>query len=166
MQEKPPSPFQTPDILIIPAADTKAPPRKKNSPETAKNGTQTSIHDPSEKDTNFEQISHRLCGIFRSKLEMIKNTKRSKTPDFLCGISCAALGCIGGAALSDVSPLSSGYNFAEYVIAAILAVGCGVAYFCFESKSELNTQEIANELLGYLPSLETTPPEQNETSNK
>ena len=150
----------------MPAADTKAPLRKKKSPETAKNGTQTSIHAPSEEDTNFEQMSHRLCGIFRNKLETIKNTKQSKTRDFLCGISCAALGCIGGAVLGGVSPLSSGYYFAEYAIAAMLAVGCGVAYFCFESKSELNTKEIANELLGYLPSLESAPLEQNETSNK
>lgn len=143
---------------VTPTAHTIAPPRKEKDAEVIK-GNHTSIHTPSSDDTNFEPMSHRVCNIFREKLEKIKNTKRSKMPDLLLGITCMSIGCIIGAAFTGTNPISSIFHFILYLVLACLTVGCGTLYFSSSSKSDLNIQGIASELLGHLPN--SNPPTTN-----
>ena len=139
-------------IKKIPAADTIINDSLHHYTDNIVNGPKTSIGLPDNQDIDFKPISERILKNCRRKLESIKNPlKITKWPDVFCSLASTGLGTDLGAALSGVSPFST-YTFLVYMLATLLAVGCGVAYFMFPIQtSSLDYESIANELLQDLP---------------
>ena len=134
-------------VESLPAADIVAPVERKDI-LTSERSLPVKI--PKQEANNFiVEVSASDLRRIRDKLAPYSK-KTFSWSEILIGLGGASLGAILGALASQV-PMSSFRGFIFYVVCPMVLVGTIVRYFSESKSSQINTVNLANELLSELP---------------